>query len=130
MARKESTQLRHDLATGAVTVTAQAVNAPAWADKLLVKFKATTGTGVTCDFKFHEDNPDGSGTDIDIQAMDQIPQSQTNAQRYVGVGFNDAVSGTSYDLIDYPLTSTLKYTMTISGAPTNVKVWFCFIGDK
>ncbi len=125
--RKESQELRIDKATGAATVTGALVAAPSWAKRLLVKVVATTAGASTVDFKFHEDNPAGLGTDIDIQAMDQIAASATNAQRYVGVGFPDAIAGTNYDLIDYPVTSTLKYTMTIAGTVTNLKVWFVFL---
>jgi hypothetical protein len=131
MARKESTQLRVNLPTGAATITAVPVNAPAWAKTLVVKVLATTAGASTVDFKLVEDNPDGTGTDLDLLAMTQIAASGTNIQRYVvmhGKGGN-AVTG-NYAHLGMPLSDTMKYLYTIAGTVTDLKIWFCFIGDK
>jgi hypothetical protein len=128
---RRSTKLLVNVASPAAATYKVALGAPGWADKALIKVLATTdGTGGLT-LKAIEDVPTDVGTEIDIPgaAIDAIGTGVTNGQRYLALGLNTAVAGTSFDAVVLPITAQTQLSYTVTAVTTNLKVWVEFIGE-
>ncbi len=129
---RRSTKLLVDVAAPAAATYKVALGAPGWANQAVIKVLVTTGLTSTLDLKAIEDVPTDVGTEIDIPgaAIDQVAASTTTGQRYLVLGAETAISGTSYDGVVAPITRNTQLSYTVAGANvTALKVWAEFLGE-
>lgn len=118
-------------APGAGTVTFK-VAPPSWATRAILFVEATTAAASTVDAKIVQATPTGTATanvDVPGAAIDQVLASSTAVGRILAWGDQGAAAaGTSFDVVEAPLSKWQLVSYTLVGTVTNLKIHIEFEG--